>query len=168
MLAVSLVFVGIALVINGVSRLFKIDAKSTAVINLIAGGVLLICNVILLSKATVTVDYINATSGLLFGFTYIFIACNLLFKLDLRPFGWYSLFVATYAAVMAVLAFISKSWFYGALWIAWLILWLEGFLEIVCKAKLGKVFPWLSIAEGIFAAFIPAILIFLEVSFTLS
>ena len=168
MLAVSLIFVGIALVINGVSRLFNIDAKSTAVINLMAGGVLLLCNTILLSKASVTVDYINATSGLLFGFTYVFIACNLLFKLDLRPFGWYSLFVAAYAAVMAVLSFTTKSWFYGALWVAWMILWLEGFLEIVCKAKLSKIFPWLSIAEGIFAAFIPAILILLEINFTLS
>jgi hypothetical protein len=44
------------------------------------------------------------------------------------------------------------------LWGAWAILWLEGFLELVLKFKLEKIFPYLSIIIGLFAAFIPAIL----------
>ena len=164
MLGISLIFVGIALVSNGVCRLCKVDAKSTAIINIITGLVIVVGNFILIGGAETMADYTNIVSGFLFGFTYLFIAANLLFKLDLRPFAWFSLFVAIYAIVMGTLAFVDGTWFYGALWVAWAILWLEGFVEIVFNVKtLTKIFPYLSIVEGVLAAFIPAILILLSI-----
>ena len=163
MLGISLLFVGIVLVINGVGRLCNIDAKSISVMNIIVGFVIVAGNFIMLTKAPDTANYIDIASGFLFGFTYIFIAANYLFKLDLRPFGWFSFFVAIYAIIMSVMSFVDASYIFGALWAAWAILWLEGFLEIVCKFKLAKIFPYLSILEGIFAAFVPAILLLLEV-----
>jgi len=167
MLTISLIFVGIALVSNGMCRLCKVDAKSTSVINIITGVVIVVANFVMLGSATQMQDYINIASGFLFGFTYLFIAANLLFKLDLRPFGWFSLFVAIYAIVMAIVTFCGGGqsfWFYGTLWILWAVLWLEGFLEIVCKMKfLTKAFPFISIVEGVIAAFVPAIFIMLSV-----
>ena len=157
LLGISLLFVGITLVSNGLNRFFNTDAKSTAVMNLFTGFIIVTGNIIMLAKAGDIGDFQNIASGFLFGITYLFIAANYLFKLDLRPFGLFSLFVAIYAAIMAVLSYGADIRFV-LLWGAWSILWLEGFLELVLKLKLEKVFPYLSIAIGIFDAFIPAVL----------
>jgi len=170
-LGLSLLFVGIVLVMNGVNRLLNVDAKSTAIMNLITGGILVVGNFIMLFKAAdapeVTSGFLNVASGFLFGFTYLFVAFNYLFKLDLRPFGWFSGFVAVYAVIMAVNSFMAGtdtvSLLLGGLWAAWAVLWAEGFLELACNVKIGKIYPYLAIAEGIFAAFVPAILMLLEV-----
>ena len=167
-LGLSLLFVGIVLVVNGVGRLFKFDAKSMSIMNIITGFIIVSINFLSLNGVlnnpdALIGDYLNIASGFLFGFTYIFIAANYLFKLDLRPFGWFSFFVAIYAAVMSIMAFIDADLLFGFLWAAWAVLWLEGFLALVVKLKLEKLFPYLSIAEGIFAAFIPAILMLLGV-----
>ena len=160
-LGVCLIFVGIALLSNGIAAIIKMDAKSTAYINLITGLVIVGGNFIALGKANLadTFAYNNVAAGFLFGFTYVFIAGNYLFKLDLRAFGWYSLCVVVFALVSAISCFSSGIVPLGCLWVAWAVLWLEGFLELSCGIKaLGKVFPVLSILEGIFAAFIPAIM----------
>ena len=156
-LGISLLFVGIVLVMNGVNRLSNVDAKSTAFMNLVTGFVIVMANLIMLTKAEDILQYQNVASGFLFGFTYLFIAANYLWKLDLRPFGWFSLFVAIYAVVMAISAWGADIRFV-LLWSAWAVLWLEGFLELVLNMKLSKLFPYLAIVEGIFAAFIPAML----------
>jgi len=158
LLGISLLFVGIALVSNGVCVFGKVDAKSTAAMNLITAFVIIAGNLIALARAGAAGDYQNVASGFLFGFTYLFIAANNLFKLDLRPFGWFSFFVAVYAAIMCVSAAVGGDVKFALLWGAWAILWLEGFLELGLRLRMGKVFPYLSIAEGIFAAFIPSVL----------
>jgi len=160
-LGVCLVFVGIALFSNGIAAIIKMDGKSTAFINAITGLVLVGGNFISLSKANFadTMAYNNVAAGFLFGFTYVFIAANYLLKLDLRAFGWYSVCVAVFASVSAAVCFNTGAVPLGCLWTAWAVLWLEGFLELSCGIKkLGKVFPVLSILEGIFAAFIPALM----------
>jgi acid-activated urea channel len=160
-LGVCLVFVGIALFSNGIAAIIKMDGKSTAFINVITGLVIVGGNFISLGKADFanTMAYNNAAAGFLFGLTYVFIAANYLFKLDLRAFGWYSVCVAAFASVSAVVCFNTGAVPLGCLWAAWAVLWLEGFLELSCGIKkLGKVFPVLSILEGIFAAFVPALM----------
>ena len=155
-LGISLLFVGITLVSNGLNRFFNTDAKSAAIMNLFTGSILVTGNIIMLAKAAEIMQFQNVASGFLFGVTYLFIAANYLFKLDLRPFGIFSLFVAIYASIMAISSYNTDIRFV-LLWSAWAILWLEGFLELVLKLKLEKAFPYLSIAIGIFAAFIPSI-----------
>ncbi len=161
-LGISLLFVGIVLIMNGVNRLCNVDAKSTAFMNAVTGLIIVVGNFIMLAKAEEVIAFQNVASGFLFGFTYLFIAANYLLKLDLRPFGWYSLCVAIYAAVMSVSSFLSGEIRFGLLWGAWTLLWLEGFLELVLKLKLAKIFPYLSIAEGIFAAGIPSMLMLMD------
>ena len=156
MLGISLLFVGMVLVMNGVSALKEVDSKSTAFMNLVTGFIIVSGNLIMLTKAGEILAFQNVASGYLFGFTYLFIAANHLLKLDLRPFGWFSGFVAVYATIMAILSF-NVDIRFTLLWGAWALLWLEGFLELGLKINMGKTFPYLAICEGIFAAFIPAI-----------
>jgi acid-activated urea channel len=161
LLGVYLFFVCIALVSNGVAALSKIDYKSASFINIVTGSIIVISSFIMIARADIldTMAYNNIVAGFLFGFTYIFIAANFLLKLDLRSFGWYSLCVVVFALISAIICFRTGIIGMAVLWLTWAILWLEGFLELaVGFKKLGKVFPYLSIAEGIFAAGIPSIL----------
>lgn len=153
MLGVSLLYVGAVLAINGIGRLTKIDGKSLAVMNFFTGGLSAIANVILL----VSGEYYAAATGLLFGFTYLFIAFNAAFDLDGRVLGWFSLFVAVNTVPAALLSLLNDhDPLFFVIWLAWGVLWLLIFVESVLKKDLKNTVPILLILEGIFTAWIPA------------
>ena len=143
MLGVVLLYVGIVLINNGIARITNIDSKSAAVMNVFVGLLSIIINIITIVHGDFILiddvgDFYSAATGLLFGFTYLFVAVNSIFNLDNRLYGWYSLF--------------------AIIWILWGILWLTGFIENVLKKEL-KFVPYLAIFEGIFTAWIPGFLI---------
>jgi acid-activated urea channel len=143
---------------NGVAALSDWDAKTAAFINLVTGSLLVIGNFIGLFRAEVLPDYTNAAGGFLFGVTYLFIAANYLLKLDVRAFGWYSLWVALFAVIGAFVSVRASAVPLGILWGAWAVLWGLGFLQLGLRIKpLAKVFPYVSILEGIFAAGVPGV-----------
>ncbi|MDR1284625.1 MAG: acid-activated urea channel [Campylobacteraceae bacterium] len=161
LLGVYLLFVSIALVSNGVAVLSKIDFKSASFVNIITGTIIVVSSFIMIMRADLNdaMAFNNIAAGFLFGFTYIFIAANFLLKLDVRSFGWYSLCVVIFAIISAIACFSAGIFGMAILWLAWAFLWLEGFLELgMGFKKLGKLFPYLSIAEGVFAAGLPSIL----------
>ncbi|MDR2342199.1 MAG: acid-activated urea channel [Campylobacteraceae bacterium] len=161
LLGVYLFFVSIALISNGVAALSKIDYKSASFINIVTGSIIVIGSFIGLARvdANDILTYNNINAGFLFGFTYFFIAANYLLKLDLRPFGWYSLCVTVFAVISSIVCFKAGITGMGILWLAWAVLWFEGFLELAAGfKKIGKIFPYLSIAEGVFAAGLPSVL----------
>lgn len=164
MLGVVLLYVAIVLINNGICRLSNIDLKSASVMNIFVGSLSVILNIIIIINGEETGifnNFYSAATGLLFGFTYLFIGCNNLFNLDLRPYGWYSLFVAINSIPAAYLSYtsgIKENVQFAIIWVAWGVLWLTGFIETVLKIEL-KFVPYLAIAEGIFTAWIPAWLI---------
>lgn len=162
MLAVALLFVGITLISNGVMFLQKADVKSIAVMNIITAVVLIVGNFIMLAQAESMTDYCNAGGGFLFGFTYALIAAGLLFNIDPKVSGWYSLMVAIFAIVMGVNCVLLASFNYAFLWFAWAVLWGATFFENILNIKLGRAMCILCIVEGVVAAFVPSILMFLE------
>lgn len=153
MLGVSLLYVGAVLTINGIGRLTEIDGKSLAVMNFFTGGLSVIANVILL----VCGEYYAAATGLLFGFTYLFIGLNAVFNLDGRVLGWFSLFVAINTVPAALLSLLQGADpLFFVIWLAWGILWLLIFVESVLKKDLHHTVPVLLILEGIGTAWVPA------------
>lgn len=163
MLGISLLFVGFTLFSNGVGLLRKTDPKTTGTLNLFTGSLLFILNVIGAVKAGVTADFANTAAGFLFAATYIFLGIFLLKGLDFFHIGIFGLFVSINAAVWAVLSFIAGDVFMGVLWTMWAILWGEMFFENSLKLNLKKFPAILLIAEGIFAAWIPALYLLLFV-----
>ncbi|MDR1147519.1 MAG: hypothetical protein LBK66_02695 [Spirochaetaceae bacterium] len=164
-LGLCLLFVGITLIMNGVAAISNWDAKTTAFINVVTGTILVIGNFIGLFRAdtSVVMHYNSAAAGFLFGVTYLFIAANYLLKLDLRAFGWYSVCVVVFSAISAVVSVKSGMVSMAILWTAWAILWLEGFLQLGLNIKpLGKIFPCLSILEGLFATGLPGVMMLFE------
>ena len=83
MLGVCLLFVGIVLINNGVCSLAKVDKKSAAVMNILTGGLSLFINFVNLVQG----NYYAAGTGLLFCFTYLFVAVMNIFDLNPLPFA---------------------------------------------------------------------------------
>lgn len=164
MLGVVLLYVGIVLINNGIARITNIDSKSAAVMNVFVGLLSIIINIITIVHGDFILiddigDFYSAATGLLFGFTYLYVAVNSIFILDNRLYGGYSLFVAINTIPAAWIDFyINGDWKMAIIWILWGILWLTGFIENVLKKEL-KFVPYLAIFEGIFTAWIPGFLI---------
>lgn len=86
MLGVCLLFVGIVLINNGMCTLYHVDGKSTAIMNIFTGGLSLFINFVNLVQG----NYYAAGTGLLFCFTYLFVALSKFLKADPIPFAWFS------------------------------------------------------------------------------
>ena len=164
MLGVILLYVAIVLISNGIARVCKIDSKSQSIMNLFTGGLSVICNVIVIVFGEIsgsTSEFYAAATGLLFGFTYLYIALNGIFNLDQRLYGWYSLFVAINSIPAGLISFFSGGFFnisMAIIWWLWGLLWLTGWIETVLKINLGKSVGYLSVFEGIVTAWIPGFL----------
>ncbi|MBO6098405.1 MAG: hypothetical protein J6O87_03035, partial [Aeriscardovia sp.] len=83
---------------NGLYGLGKIGDKSNVIMNFFTGGLGLILNIIALGYGACVgkpaLWFYESATGLLFAFTYLYVALNKIFNLDGRLYGWYSLFVA--------------------------------------------------------------------------
>ena len=162
MLGVCLLFVGIVLINNGICNLCNVDGKAAAVMNIFTGGLSVFINFVNLVQG----NYYAAGTGLLFGFTYLFVAANNIFKLNGKTFAWFSTFVAVNAVVFGTLEGFVGSQALGiepdirwaGIWYLWAILWGTSFLEEILGKKLGKFTPCLQVFEGIVTAWIPGLL----------
>lgn len=166
MLGLVLLYVGAVLINNGIARLINIEPKATAILNLFVAFLSISVSLIMVICASIGYgganSYYGAAMGLLFGFTYLFIACNLLFNLDLRAYGYYSLFVSINTIPASILSYGEslQEKAFTCIWLAWGVLWFVGFIECALKRQM-RFTPHLAILEGIFTAFIPAWLFFL-------
>lgn len=168
MLGVCLLFVGIVLINNGVCAICKVPPKAAACMNILTGGLSLFINFVNLIQG----NYYAAGTGLLFCFTYLFVAMMNIFNLDGRPFAWFSTFVAVNAIVFGYIEGISGNaalgispdWRWAAIWWAWAVLWGTSFFaDILGMKKVGKAVPAIQIVEGIITAWIPGVMILLQV-----
>ena len=100
MLGVCLLFVGIVLINNGMCTLYHVDGRSAAVMNIFTGGLSLFINFVNLVQG----NYYAAGTGLLFCFTYLFVAVNKFLNANPIPFAWFSTFVAVNAVIFGTKA----------------------------------------------------------------
>jgi len=164
----TLLYVGIVLIVNGFSRLTGIDPRAQAIMNILAGGVGIWNNMVGLVlgawgsvsgdiTGAFTGNFYGCAIGLMFAFTYLFVAFNNLMRItDGRPFGWFQGFVAINAVIFGALSWaVDGDWVYAIIYWLWGILWFTGWIELVAKKNLGKFVGVLSVFEGIFTAWIP-------------
>ncbi len=162
MLGLVLLYVGAVLFINGLTMLGKIAPKEAAVMNLFAGGISLFVSLIQISTGNESLLRI-AAFGLLFSFTYLWIAYIHLTGQDGHGLGWFSLFVAVTAAFVAADAFdkaqsLSQSWM-AICWFAWAILWFcYFFIGALQKSSWIRPVAWLTIIQGVLTAWLPGYL----------
>ena len=167
MLGVCLLFVGIVLINNSVCTLANVNKKAAAVMNILTGGLSLFINFLNLAQG----NYYAAATGLLFCFTYLFVAAMNIFDLDTLPFAWFSTFVAVNAVIFGVVEGVTGSaalgitpdWRWAAIWWLWAILWGSSFVTDILGKNLGRFVPCLQIFEGIVTAWIPGLMLLLNV-----
>ncbi|MCD8013167.1 MAG: acid-activated urea channel [Lachnospiraceae bacterium] len=168
MLGVCLLFVGIVLINNGICSLSNVDKKAAAVMNIFTGTLSLFINFTNLVQG----NYYAAGTGLLFCFTYLFVAIMDIFDVDGTPFAWFSTFVAVNAIVFGIIEGVTGSaslgidpdWRWAAIWWLWAILWGSSFFtDILGMKKLAKYVPALQILEGVITAWIPGVMLMLGV-----
>ncbi|GAA0896012.1 AmiS/UreI family transporter [Pseudonocardia zijingensis] len=135
--SVGLLYVGAVLFLNGAMLLGWVDARSAAPLNLFVGILQVITPTYLIFTAAGDPNVVLNASGLyLFGFTYLYVAFNLLGDLDGTGLGYFSLFVAICAVVYAGLNFF---WLgdltFGVIWLFWAFLWTLFFVLLGLKVE---------------------------------
>lgn len=160
--SVGLLYVGAVLFINGIMLLGWLDAKAAAPMNIFVGGLQVFTPTYLIVTANGNADTILAASGLyLFGFTYLYVAFNLLAGLDGTGLGYFSLFVAICALIFSYLnfnRFHDNS--FGVIWLYWAFLWTLFFLLLgLGIGSLGRYTGAVTAIEGWVTGAIPAFLL---------
>ncbi len=155
MLGVALFFIGAVLIVNGVGLTNRIEGKDSAPFNLLVGLLALFLNGLGLYRAAAAPDFFAAAGGLLFAFTYLYLAVVQWCGLKGVGLGWYCLFVAISALAFAATAGDARV---TAMWLLWSSLWFLFFLAL----GLGKPLRFLggyTILIGIATCWIPGTLI---------
>lgn len=167
MLGVCLLFVGIVLINNGMCSLYNVDGKSTAIMNIFTGGLSLFINFVNLVQG----NYYAAGTGLLFCFTYLFVALSKFLKASPIPFAWFSTFVAINAVIFGTIEGFTGS---TALGITPDLRWGGNLVSVgnslgncfrrrYLRKKLGKFVPYLQVFEGIVTAWVPGVMMLLQI-----
>ena len=164
-----MLYVGAVLFLNGVMLVGWVDARSAAPMNLMVGGLQVVTPTYLIFTANGDVYKILGASGLyLFGFTYLYVAFNLLAGLDGTGLGFFSLFVAVCAVVFAGLNFWLKvpggaRWgdnAFGVIWLLWAFLWALFFILLgLKKSAIGRYTGAVAAIEGWITGAVPAFLL---------
>ncbi|MHC1759506.1 MAG: AmiS/UreI family transporter [Negativicutes bacterium] len=162
MLGIVLLYVGAVLLLNGVSSLGKSDAKSTAIMNLFTGGIAFIINIINLSRATTPADFYGVGTGLLFAFTYLYVAAVNWYELDGRSLGWYCWFVAITTLPCAYMSFLGGDLRFTVIWLLWGALWYMFYMALAAGRNLGNWLAYASIFVGVFTCWIPGYLMLIN------
>jgi hypothetical protein len=164
MIALVLLYVGAVLILNGLTMLGRIAPRESAIMNIFTGGIsVFVCTHLISGYPDITATQ-NAAFGLLFGFTYLWVAYNTLTGQDGRGLGWFSLFVAITAIPVFFFqwhnAFLIGDKWLAFDWLIWAVLWgAFFFLHIIdTKKEFLEPIAYLTIGTGIITAWLPAIL----------
>ncbi|GAY10422.1 AmiS/UreI family transporter [Pseudonocardia sp. N23] len=162
--AVGLIYVGAVLFVNGAMLLGWVDGRSAAPLNIFVGVLQVITPTYLIFTANGNADQILNASGLyLFGFTYLYVAFNLLMNLDGTGLGYFSLFVAVAAVAYSLANFFRLGDpVFGVIWLYWAFLWLLFFLLLGRgREGLGRYTGGVAAVQGWVTGAVPAALLLL-------
>lgn len=162
LLGIGFLFIGAALVLNGLWLLNRVQDREIWVINFFAGGLALIIALSLaFAPGADRVAIFGAAQVLLFAFTYLWVGINTFIKADGRGLGWFCLFVAVTAVPIAITTWASRAPLWLSLnWTAWAVLWFVFFLLLALSMeRLTRPTGWATILAGIFTAWLPGYLI---------
>jgi hypothetical protein len=162
MAGVGLLYVGAVLFLNGAMLLGWVDERSAAPLNLFVGLLQVVTPTYLIFTANGDDNVVLNASGLyLFGFTYLYVAFNLLAGLDGTGLGYFSAFVAVAAVVYSLLNFVRfADATFGVIWLYWAFLWALFFLLLgQGRTGLARYTGAVAVVQGWVTAAIPAFLL---------
>ncbi|CAM5317406.1 AmiS/UreI family transporter [Rhodanobacter lindaniclasticus] len=158
MLGVVLLFVGVVLIVNGLTLAGRIEAKEAAVLNLLVGSLSAFAGVLGAVQASTTADFLAVGTGLLFAFTYLYVAAVNWFGLRGAGLGWYCLFVAITALPVSWEAWQQDDPRMAAIWLIWSSLWLLFFIDGCTRVAVKRFLAPYAVLVGIVTCWIPGLL----------
>lgn len=148
---VSLLFGGVALFLNSLVLLGKVDVKSAGVFSLFTGLLQTFIATWLVIGASPSEQF-GLASIYLFAFTYLYVGITFIFDLDGRGVGWFSLFVSISAAFYGIIAFTQQDMMGSMSWFLWSFLWSLFFFGMALErpnesytARVALVLSWLTL-----------------------
>jgi len=137
MLGCALLYVGFVLFINALWLLGTLQDKHVIPMNIFT-GILIFAGVMrtVVWEGSQITSYFYAMQSLLFAFTYLWVAINVIWSLDGKGLGWYCLLVACVALPTSFTALPDKGLF--VLWLMWASLWFMFFLLLGLGKGIGK------------------------------
>jgi putative amide transporter protein len=164
MAAVSLLYVGAVLFVNGFVLIGILDGKSAAPLNLFVGLLQVVTPTYIIFTANGdSATLLNASGLYLFGFTYLYVAFLLFFGIDGGGFGYFSLFVAIASVGYSLVNFLQfGDPVFGVIWLYWAFLWTLFFLVFgLGVAQLSRYAGIVAAIQGWVTCAIPAALLLL-------
>lgn len=152
---VGLLLVGVVLLVNGLSSLGVVPARSAAPLNIFVGSVQVVLPTIILIQSGADPAVVSGTwPSYLFGFTYLWFGFQIIFGLEPEGFGWYSSFVAAIAAYEAVTT-VGTDPVFAVIWATWAVMWALFFVLLglgrtqVGGFDLGRFTGWFLVWLGV-------------------
>jgi len=155
MLGIALFFIGAVLIVNGIGLSGRVEGRDAAPFNLLVGLLALFINAIGILRAASDAEFFATAGGLLFAFTYLYLAVVQWWGLKGVGLGWYCLFVAISALAFAATAGDIRV---TAMWLIWSSLWFCFFLAL----GLGKQLRFLAsytVIVGTVSCWIPGLML---------
>jgi hypothetical protein len=155
---IGLFYVGAVLIVNGVMLLGWLTPRAAAPLNLFVGAMQVITPTYLVMTSGGDPQAVLGASALyLFGFTYLWVGINALAGLPGHGLGWFSLFVAVFAAGHGIDSLRGDAPVFGVIWLSWAVLWTLFFLLLgLDRAALAPITGALAAVEGVLTAALPA------------
>lgn len=167
LLGLSLLYVGVVLILNGIWLLRRIDDREIIVINLCVAAISFLVAIHTAFFAQNIVDIRAAAMTLLFAITYLWVAYNRKQNCDGRGLGWFSLVVAATVTPMAVWVFTQANtlleFWMGICWASWAALWLTYFLLLTLQKPIQKQVGYFTLFCGIFTGWLPGMMLLFDV-----
>ncbi len=165
----GLLFAGAALFVNGLALLGRIESRSAAPINVLAGSLLVVAALHGafpardLTAAEDLATVISTVGFVVFGFAYLYVGVVSHVGHPGDGAGWYCAWAAVVSAGLAVVNFArfgdAK---FGTLWVLWAILFALFFLVLALGIeRLAWAAGWVTLIEAFVTATIPAALLML-------
>ena len=159
-----LLYVGAVLMLNGLWLRGHIGDREILIINLLVGLLSLRVAHEWIFQAKPDLAAVRAGAyGLLFAFTYLWVAYNRWSGADGRGLGWFSLFVATTALPVALLTWLQASSLWGywesISWAAWAVLWWLYFMLLVRGKPWQGLVGTVAMVQGLLTGWLPGFLL---------
>ena len=158
MFGIVLLIVGAVLLHNGVCMLSKSDGRATSVINIMGGLILFILYMLMIIRGY----YLYGSVGMLVAVLYIYIGITNIFNLDLKPLGWYSLFVAISMIPMSVDSLLYGDTLMAILWWMWIVLLSTMFVEESLGKDLKNTVSYMCLFMSVFTGLLPGYLLLFD------
>ncbi len=163
MIAICLIFSGIAFFLNGFLPLIdQNDNNEIVIINVLSGFIVSILSMFgILTGVDGGIQLLYA-STLLLGITHLYISAIAIWDLSEESLGWFSALIALITIALGVYYLVSGAMTLGFMWLIWSLIWVAYFVSRGLNV-LKTASSWVIMLEGLVALIGAGMLIFMGI-----